>query len=150
MERLAAGDTLKVVVGWKGIKCSPGKVVNIEFKEHNIIGKEYEVIDFDFDTESFTWTLMLQETTAEIYSDSVIPSERDLTPNTDIDNTYVSAPQNINYSPTPNDAWRQGLLTWEHGAPDSVRRYVVLITKQPADSFSEVYYPTQPALILTI
>jgi len=146
MERLAAGDTLKVVVGWKGIKCSPGKVVNIEFKEHNIIGKEYEVIDFDFDTESFTWTLVLQETTAEIYSDSVIPSERDLTPNTDIDNTYVSAPQNINYSPTPNDAWRQGLLTWEHGAPDSVRRYVVLITKQPADSFSQVYYPTQPAL----
>lgn len=146
MERLAAGDTLKVVVGWKGIKCSPGKVVNIEFKEHNIIGKEYEVIDFDFDTESFTWTLMLQETTAEIYSDSVIPSERDLTPNTDIDNTYVSAPQNINYSPTPNDAWRQGLLTWEHSAPDSVRRYVVLITKQPADSFSQVYYPTQPAL----
>lgn len=146
MERLAAGDTLKVVVGWKGIKCSPGKVVNIEFKEHNIIGKEYEVIDFDFDTESFTWTLVLQETTAEIYSDSVIPSERDLTPNTDIDNTYVSAPQNINYSPTPNDAYRQGLLTWEHGAPDSVRRYVVLITKQPADSFSQVYYPTQPAL----
>lgn len=146
MERLAAGDTLKVVVGWKGIKCSPGKVVNIEFKEHNIIGKEYEVIDFDFDTESFTWTLVLQETTAEIYSDSVIPSERDLTPNTDIDNTYVSAPQNINYSPTPNDAFRQGLLTWEHGAPDSVRRYVVLITKQPADSFSQVYYPTQPAL----
>ncbi|GFD68098.1 phage tail protein [Alteromonas sp. KUL106] len=146
MERLAAGDTLKVVVGWKGIKCSPGKVVNIEFKEHNIIGKEYEVIDFDFDTESFTWTLVLQETTAEIYSDSVIPSERDLTPNTDIDNTYVSAPQNINYSPTPNDAYRQGLLTWEHSAPDSVRRYVVLITKQPADSFSQVYYPTQPAL----
>jgi len=146
MERLAAGDTLKVVVGWKGIKCSPGKVVNIEFKEHNIIGKEYEVIDFDFDTESFTWTLVLQETTAEIYSDSVIPSERDLTPNTDIDNTYVSAPQNINYSPTPNDAYRQGLLTWEHSAPDSVRRYVVLITKQPVDSFSQVYYPTQPAL----
>ena len=146
MERLAAGDTLKVVVGWKGIKCSPGKVVNIEFKEHNIIGKEYEVIDFDFDTESFTWTLVLQETTSGMYNDSVIPSERDLTPNTDIDNTYVSAPQNINYSPTPNDAYRQGLLTWEHGAPDSVRRYVVLITKQPADSFSQVYYPTQPAL----
>lgn len=146
MERLAAGDTLKVVVGWKGIKCSPGKVVNIEFKEHNIIGKEYEVIDFDFDTESFTWTLVLQETTAEIYSDSVIPSERDLTPNTDIDNTYVSAPQNINYSPTPNDAWRQGLLTWEHSAPDSVRRYVVLITKVPADEFSQVFYPTQPML----
>jgi len=146
MERLAAGDTLKVVVGWKGIKCSPGKVVNIEFKEHNIIGKEYEVIDFDFDTESFTWTLMLQETTAEIYSDSVIPSERDLTPNTDIDNTYVSAPQNINYSPTPNDAWRQGILTWEHDAPESVRRYTVLITSEADSSFSVVYYPTQQTL----
>lgn len=142
MERLAAGDTLRVVVGWKGIRCSPGKVVNVEFKEHNIMGKEYEVIDFDFDTESFTWTLTLQETTAEIYSDSVIPSERDLTPNTDIDNTYVAAPQNINYSPTPNDAWRQGTLTWEHDTPSSVRRYVVLITKFPADSWQQVYYPT--------
>lgn len=146
MERLAAGDTLKVVVGWKGIKCSPGKVVNIEFKEHNIIGKEYEVIDFEFNTDSFTWSLILQETAPEIFDDSVIPAERDLTPNTEIDNTYVIAPKNITYSPTPNDAWRQGLLAWEHDAPDSVRRYVVLITKVPADEFSQVFYPTQPML----
>lgn len=146
MEQLAAGDTLKVVVGWKGVKCSPGKVVNIEFKEHNIMGKEYEVVDFEFDTDTFTWSLILQETAPEMYDDSVIPAERDLTPNTDIDNTYVTAPQNIHYSPTPNDAWRQGVLTWEHDAPDSIRRYVVLITKQPADSFSQVHYPTQPAL----
>ena len=146
MEQLAAGDTLKVVVGWKGIKCSPGKVVNVEFKEHNIVGKEYEVIGFEFNTEAFTWSLLLKETTSEMFNDTVIPPERDLTPNTEIDNTYVSAPQNVLYSPTPNDAYRQGLLTWEHEAPRSVRRYIALITKEPADSFSAVHYPTQPSL----
>jgi len=143
MERAAAGDTLRVVVGWKGIKCPPGKVINVNFNEHSIINKEYEVLEYEFDSEQFLWTLILKETTSAIFDDTVIPSERDLTPNTDIDNTQVSAPENISYLPTPNDAWRQGVISWEHDTPDSVRRYVVLITKLPADDFSKVYYPTQ-------
>ena len=142
MERAAAGDTLHIVVGYKGIKCPPGKVVNVNFENYGILNKEYEVFSYEFDSETFLWTLTLKETTAEIFDDTVIPAERDLTPNTEIDNTQVVAPTNLSYTPTPNDAWRQGSLTWEHDAPSSVRRYIVLITKYPADDWQQVYYPT--------
>ncbi|GEA06231.1 hypothetical protein KUL42_09920 [Alteromonas sp. KUL42] len=144
MERAAAGDTLRVVVGWKGIKCPPGKVINVNFNEHSIINKEYEVLEYEFDSEQFLWTLILKETTSAIFDDTVIPSERDLTPNTNIDNTFVESPVDITYLTTPNDSYRQGTITWAHESPESIRRYVVLITKIPADEFSKVYYPTLP------
>jgi len=145
MERMAAGDTLSIQVGWKGIKCPPGAVISANFKEAGITNKEFEVVGYEFDAENFIWSLVLQETAAAIYDDSVIPAEQDLTPGTSIDNTYVKEPKNVSYTPTPNDAWRQGVLTWSHDTPTSIRRYVVLITRYPDDGWQQVYYPTSPA-----
>lgn len=148
MEQINAGDTLRVQVGWRGIKCAPGVVVNTNFKNNNIVGKEYEVIDYDFDSEEFVWTLTLKETGEALYDDTIVPSELDLLPNSTIDNTVVDIPNTPSYSETPNDSWRQGVITWTHPEPGSVRRYIVLLTKVPDDGWSKVYYPTEPSIDL--
>ncbi|MBU2979000.1 phage tail protein [Alteromonas sp. C1M14] len=146
MEQLSTGDTLKVVVGWKGLKCAPGTVVNVNFEDARIIGKEYEVMDYDFDDSNMEWTLVLKETGPSIFDDSIIPSEKDLLPNSTIDNTVITPPSAVNYTPTPNDGYRQGYLSWNHDAPLSLRRYVVLITRLPDDGWSKVFYPVDPTV----
>ena len=149
MEQVGAGDTLKIVVGWRGIKCPPGTVVSPDFKEAGISGKEYEVIDYDLDPNEFLWTLTLKETGAALYDDSVIPAEKDLLPNTTIDNTLISEPYNVQYTETPADSFRQGVLTWQHETPLSLRRFSVEITRVPDDGFSRKYYPTDPEQNIT-
>ena len=141
MEYVAAGDTLQVSVGWIGLKCPRGKTVNVHFPDKNINNKEYEILENDYDSQNQVWQLTLRETAAEIYADTILPAETDLTPNTDIDNTYVAPVESVHYTPTPNDSFRQGVLTWEHPISDAVRKYIALILREPADDW---YYTESP------
>lgn len=146
MERNAAGDTLTIVVGWKGLKCGLGTVVTANFEEAGIVGKEYEVIAPPaFNQSEFECTLQLRETSAAIYADTIVPAEADLTPNTTIDNTVVDQPTSLIYTATPEDSYRQGYLSWVHNNPNNIRRYVVLLTRVPDDGWYKVLYPVQPS-----
>lgn len=148
MEQMAAGDTLRVVVGWKGLKCGKGSVINTGFQEAGIVDKEYEVIDNKFNPEDFTWELVLKETGPALYDDSVTPAESDLLPNTTIDNTVVEAPFGLNYTSTPDDSFRQGFLSWSHNSPNSIRQYVALLSRVPDDGWFKTFHTAQPLLDL--
>jgi hypothetical protein len=149
MEYVAAGDTLELSVGVIGLKCAKGTTVNVHLPDSFIINKEYEVIENNYDIERQGWLLVLKETAPEIYDDSITPAETDLTPNTEIDNTYVAQPTSLSFTATLNDSYRQGQLTWAHPAPDSVKRYIVLITENPASTWYQSYYTSNLDLDIT-
>ena len=142
MEYVAAGDTLELSVGVKGLKCAKGTTVNVHLPDSYITNKEYEVLENNYDIERQAWQLVLKETAATIYDDSITPAETDLTPNTDIDNTKVSPATGVTYTATPNDSFRQGYLAWSHPTPNSVVKYRLLVVSEPTGTYSQYFYPT--------
>ncbi|GAB3021774.1 phage tail protein [Bowmanella dokdonensis] len=122
----AAGDTLKLSVGPIGLKCAPGRNVQVTLPKWNINGL-YEVLHARYNWQSKLFELELKETAAELYTQGTTPAQTDLTPNTTIDNTFVAQIENLQYVQDPVSPYRQGYLTWEHPAPGAVREYRVRI-----------------------
>lgn len=146
MEYVGAGDTLQFSVGWIALKCPRGRTVNVHLPDKDIINKEYEVINNEYDVIQQTWLLTLRETAPGIYADTIVPAETDLTPNTTIDNTFVAPVESVLYTPTPNDSFRQGVLTWDHPISESVRKYIALILSEPADDWYYTESPLTPTM----
>lgn len=134
MERSRAGFMATHTVPGVRLDIIPGaciKFIDIE----SGVSKEFLVEDRDFDTEKHQTKLQLIEDGAQIYPDSFEPAEGDLTPNTSLpDATVVQAPENLLYTTTPNDSWRQGVLTWDHPSPANVINYVVSVSNKDSQT----------------
>lgn len=95
------------------------------------IDKEFLVEDIKFDANKNVTNVSIVEDGEAIYPDSFEPAEGDLTPNTTLpDATAIAAPHSLLWTPTPNDSWRQGILTWDHVSPASVISYTVFIVNE--------------------
>jgi hypothetical protein len=140
LEYNAAGDTLELKLGWRGLLCAAGTTIRVSLSKE-LINKEYDVLDCSFDSSDMLWTVIAKETAASIYADTIIPATTDLTPNTDIDNTVVEPASDITYTPAPNDSYRQGYLSWQHPVPNSVVNYRLLVVSEPEGTFSRYFYP---------
>lgn len=148
LEFEAAADTITLELGWKGLLCNPLRVIVLDLPTYGMTGKEYEVIKRRYQRDTKTWYLELKETAAAIWDDTIVPAEKDLTPNTTIDNTTVSLPTDLSFTPTPNDSYRQGVVTWDHEISEAIRRYVVLLTNVPDNGWYKAFYPVTPSLDL--
>lgn len=122
MNQNAAGDTIKLPLFNIALAMIPGTTVTLNLPKYNING-EYEVQRTVPNLVSGVHEVVVKETSADIWSQSNIPAQRDLTPNQVIDNTTIAAPTGITYTETPNDYWRAGYLSWSHPSPTSVERY---------------------------
>ena len=125
-----------------GLQLMPGSVVKVRIPEDGI-DKEFEVDDWKFDYSKKSVGLTLKETATGIYSDAVVPAERDLTPNTSFDPTVITAPSGLRV--LVSSVGRA--LVWEHDSPDAVDRYLVTVTRgdktiiQQATSTAELVLP---------
>jgi hypothetical protein len=132
--RNAAGNRLNLSLRNIALRATAGAVINIVLPKYLING-EYEIHKSNYNHANRTYDIECVETSADIYNQLQTPAERDVTPNVNIDNTYVAPVSDITYTVTPNDSFRQGIITWSHSVPNSVRRYNLLITKSPADDW---------------
>lgn len=148
LQENAAGDTIELALNYTGLRVRPGTVWYLYFPEILIDGI-YEAQSAGYDLATNKNTVSFRETSADIYNQLQTPASVDVTPNIEIDNTVMAAVTNIVWTPTPTDSFRQGLLSWTHPVPTSVRRYIALLTKASDNTFSRVFYPTNASLELS-
>jgi len=130
MERSRAGFIVTHIVPGVRLDIMPGSCIKFVDAETGV-SKEFTVEDRDFDTEKHQTKLQLIEDGPQIYPDSFEAAEGDLTPNTALpDATVVQAPENLQWTTTPNDSWRQGVLTWDHPSPSNVINYIVSVSNK--------------------
>lgn len=134
MERSRAGFMATHIVPGVRLDIIPGTCIKFVDVETGV-SKEFTVEDRDFDTEKHQTKLQLIEDGPQIYPDSFEAAEGDLTPNTSLpDATVVQAPENLQWTTTPNDSWRQGVLTWDHPSPANVISYVVSVSNKDSQT----------------
>lgn len=134
MERSRAGFMATHIVPGVRLDIIPGTCIKFVDVETGV-SKEFTVEDRDFDTEKHQTKLQLIEDGPQIYPDSFEAAEGDLTPNTSLpDATVVQAPENLQWTTTPNDSWRQGVLTWDHPSPANVINYVVSVSNKDSQT----------------
>ncbi|HAD90957.1 MAG TPA: hypothetical protein DCG36_12415 [Alteromonas macleodii] len=130
MERSRAGFIVTHILPGVRLDIMPGSCIKFVDVETGV-SKEFTVEDRDFDTEKHQTKLQLIEDGPQIYPDSFEAAEGDLTPNTALpDATVVQAPENLQWTTTPNDSWRQGVLTWDHPSPSNVINYIVSVSNK--------------------
>lgn len=134
MERSRAGFMATHIIPGVRLDIIPGSCIKFVHVETGV-NKEFTVEDRDFDTEKHQTKLQLIEDGPQIYPDSFEAAEGDLTPNTSLpDATVVQAPENLQWTTTPNDSWRQGVLTWDHPSPSNVINYVVSVSNKDSQT----------------
>ncbi|OFC71823.1 hypothetical protein [Alteromonas confluentis] len=106
------------------------------------INKEFLIASTDYDTAKRRTLLTLVEDGPALYPDSFEPAEGELTPNTSLpDATAPIAPENVVFTQTPADSWRQGRLTWTHPSPNSVINFIVKVSNE--EGFSRTFAPVE-------
>ena len=126
LERNRAGFVVEFPAKSVGLECSPGKVITLNIPEDNIINKTFIVEDWTYDHSTKITNLVLAEDSAELYSDSLVPTLKDLTPNLVMPDVFtVTAVTDIAFTPTQNDITRQGYFSWKHPNANEVDHYWV-------------------------
>jgi hypothetical protein len=125
LERNAAGFVTSAMLRHIRLDITPGSVIRYVDAESNIT-REFIVDDYRVNVRSRMTEVTLEEDSPLLYPDDFRPSETDLTPNTTLrDIGIVEAVENLAYFETPNDSFRQGVITWSHPVPASVFRYQI-------------------------
>lgn len=133
LERNRAGMRIQFPCKAKGLLAMAGKTVHVDLPNEGI-DKEFIVTDWSFDAKSKKIELVLEEESPELYSDSLVPSEGNLTPNTNLpDFTRPDAPESLNFVVDAVSTHRQGYITWSHPTPRAVTEYRVLVRKDGDD-----------------
>ncbi len=133
LERNRAGMRIQFPCKAKGLLAMAGKTVHVDLPNEGI-DKEFIVTDWSFDVKSKKIELVLEEESPELYSDSLVPSEGDLTPNTNLpDFTRPDAPESLSFIVDSVSTHRQGYVTWSHPTPRAVTEYRVLVRKDGDD-----------------
>jgi hypothetical protein len=124
--RNAAGNSLGLSLQNIALRATAGAVINVVLPKYLIDG-EYEILKSNYNHANGTYEIECVETSADIYNQLQIPAERDVTPNVNIDNTFVAPVTGITFNQTASDSWRVGFLTWLHPVPTSVVQYEITI-----------------------
>lgn len=134
LERSRAGFVTSYTLPGLRLDIVPGN--DIRFVDPSSgIDKEFLVEEAKFNAAKNQTELSLVEDDQAIYPDSFEPAEGDLTPNSNLpDTTSIQAPENLQWSTTPNDSWRQGVLTWDHPSPSSVINYIVSVSNADGET----------------
>lgn len=133
LERNRAGMRIQFPCKAKGLLAMAGKTVHVDLPNEGI-DKEFIVTDWGFDADSKKVSLVLEEESPALYSDSLIPSEGNLTPNTNLpDFTRPDAPESVAFEIDSVSTHRQGYVTWSHPTPRAVTEYRVLVRKDGDD-----------------
>lgn len=138
LERNRAGMRLEFPCKSKGLLALAGTTVRVDLPNEGI-NKEFIVSDWQFDFKAKKTKLILEEESPELYSDSLVPSEGNVTPNTELpDLTRPEPPESLSFTLDPISTHRQGYVTWSHPIPRAVTEYRVVIRK---DGDNIVEYP---------
>ncbi|RUO44981.1 phage tail protein [Idiomarina aquatica] len=133
LERNRAGMRIQFPCKAKGLLAMAGKTVHVDLPNEGI-DKEFIVTDWGFDVGSKKVSLVLEEESPALYSDSLVPSEGNLTPNTNLpDFTRPDAPESVSFVVDSVSTHRQGYVTWSHPTPRAVTEYRVLVRKDGDD-----------------
>ncbi|MCK7458510.1 phage tail protein [Idiomarina aminovorans] len=133
LERNRAGMRLEFPCKSKGLLALAGTTVRVDLPNEGI-DKEFIVSDWQFDFKAKKTKLILEEESPELYSDSLVPSEGNVTPNTDLpDLTRPELPESLSFTLDPISTHRQGYVTWSHPTPRAVTEYRVLVRKDGDD-----------------
>ncbi|NWO06876.1 MAG: hypothetical protein HLX50_14625 [Alteromonadaceae bacterium] len=138
LERNRAGMRLEFPCKSKGLLALAGTTVRVDLPNEGI-DKEFIVQDWQFDFKAKKTKLILEEESPDLYSDSLVPSEGNVTPNTELpDLTRPEPPESLSFTLDPISTHRQGYVTWSHPIPRAVTEYRVVIRK---DGDNIVEYP---------
>lgn len=138
LERNRAGMRIQFPCKSKGLLALAGKTVRVELSNEGI-DKEFIVTNWSFDLKSKKVNLVLEEESPALYSDSLVPSEGDVTPNTNLpDLTQPAPPESVQFTLDPIATHRMGFVTWSHPTPRAVTEYKVVVVK---DGVRVVEYP---------
>ncbi|MRJ41201.1 MULTISPECIES: hypothetical protein [Idiomarina] len=138
LERNRAGMRIQFPCKSKGLLALAGKTVRVELPNEGI-DKEFIVTNWSFDLKSKKVNLVLEEESPALYSDSLVPSEGDVTPNTNLpDLTQPAPPESVQFTLDPIATHRMGFVTWSHPTPRAVTEYKVVVVK---DGVRVVEYP---------
>jgi len=133
LERNRAGMRLEFPCKSKGLLALAGTTVRVDLPNEGI-DKEFIVQDWQFDFKTKKTKLLLEEESPELYSDSLVPSEGNVTPNTELpDFTRPDAPESVSFVVDSVSTHRQGYVTWSHPTPRAVTEYRVLVRKDGDD-----------------
>lgn len=124
--RNAAGDTLNLELKRCYAELIASSVVYVDLPNHLIQGL-YEIDSAELDDKTFHYSIVATETSADMYNQLQNIPGHDVTPNFHLNTGYISPIANLTYSVTPEDSYRDGVLTWTHAAQQSVKEYVVVI-----------------------
>ena len=129
MERNRAGMRVEFPCKAKGLSALAGKTVRLKLDNEGI-DKEFIVAEWDFDRRKKVTNLRLEEESPLLYSDSLVPNEGDITPNTSLpDFNIPQPPESLQFTLDAVSTHRQGYVTWSHPIPRSVSEYVVALVK---------------------
>jgi hypothetical protein len=149
LQRNRAGFIGEVALRGVRLDVVPGSVVQFDDPATGI-SREFIVQNYRFDIAGQQTLIALEEESPNIYPDDFTAVEITLPANTTLpDTTTIEQVTGLTFTATPNDSYRQGLLTWSHPVPTSVRRYIALITNNPADAFYQSRYPVGQELDIT-
>ena len=133
LERNRAGMRIEFPCKAKGLLALAGTTVRVELPNEGI-DKEFIVQDWQFDFKTKKTKLILEEESPALYSDSIVPSEGNVTPNTELpDYTRPDAPESLSFVVDSVSTYRQGYVTWSHPTPRAVTEYRVLVRKDGDD-----------------
>ena len=133
LERNRAGMRIEFPCKAKGLLALAGTTVRVELPNEGI-DKEFIVQDWQFDFKTKKTKLILEEESPALYSDSIVPSEGNVTPNTELpDFTRPDAPESVSFEIDSVSTHRQGYVTWSHPTPRAVTEYRVLVRKDGDD-----------------
>ncbi|WP_299072911.1 phage tail protein [uncultured Paraglaciecola sp.] len=130
LERSRAGFTGALEVAGIRLDIAPGMVIKY-LDPQTGIDREFVVQDFKVDVENKQTILSVEEESVQIHAEDVY-AQITLLPNTSLpDTTVISEVKNVTYTPK-TDAFRQGVLAWDHDVPSTVVNCVVLIATEAA------------------
>ena len=133
LERNRAGMRIEFLVKQKAYWHLQEPPSGVELPNEGI-DKEFIVQDWQFDFKTKKTKLILEEESPALYSDSIVPSEGNVTPNTELpDFTRPDAPESVSFEIDSVSTHRQGYVTWSHPTPRAVTEYRVLVRKDGDD-----------------
>lgn len=129
MERNRAGMRIEFPCKGKGLSALAGKTVRINLPNEGI-DKEFIVAEWDFDRRKKITNLLLEEESPLLYSDSTVPNEGDITPNTNLPDFNVpEPPESVAFTLDAVSVHRQGFVEWSHPVPRAVSEYIIRLVK---------------------
>ncbi|MRJ40834.1 MULTISPECIES: hypothetical protein [Idiomarina] len=132
MERNRAGMRIEFPCKGKGLSALAGKTVRISLPNEGI-DKEFIVAEWDFDRRKKITNLLLEEESPLLYSDSTVPNEGDITPNTNLPDFNVpEPPESVAFTLDAVSVHRQGFVEWSHPVPRAVSEYIIRLVKDSA------------------